>query len=285
MANASAAFLDAVRRSMARIRTALGIGAINCARPTSAERRQADNARRRERVRRTGHSRGTVRRVVHGGRDEVFHPAIACWRVRGRSGAKWAAGCRNGAELWRRLRAGGFKGSLRVVTEWATRRRRDAAAPAARKAPSARTIARPKTTDQRTPDQEKVVRKIEQAVPDLVAARDLVAAFQTMIRERASDALDTWTARARASLLRSFASGLAADRAAVHAAFVEPWSNGQLKGQITKIKLVKRQAYGRAKLDLRAGKEVPESSAGGDQLGGTLVRVLHIPLRSPCCGS
>jgi transposase len=37
---------------------------------------------------------------------------------------QWAAGCRNGAELWRRLRARGFRGSLRVVGEWTTRRRR-----------------------------------------------------------------------------------------------------------------------------------------------------------------
>ncbi len=36
----------------------------------------------------------------------------------------WSGGCRNGAELWRRLRLAGFGGSLRVVTEWATRRRR-----------------------------------------------------------------------------------------------------------------------------------------------------------------
>lgn len=29
-----------------------------------------------------------------------------------------------------------------------------------------------------------------------------------------------------------------------------PWSNGQTEGQITKLKLVKRQMYGRGKLDL-----------------------------------
>lgn len=37
---------------------------------------------------------------------------------------EWRAGCWNGAELWRRLRARGFTGSLRVVGEWATRHRR-----------------------------------------------------------------------------------------------------------------------------------------------------------------
>ena len=37
---------------------------------------------------------------------------------------------------------------------------------------------------------------------------------------------------------------------AVGAAIAEPWSNGQTEGQITKLKLVKRQMYGRGKLDL-----------------------------------
>jgi len=31
---------------------------------------------------------------------------------------------------------------------------------------------------------------------------------------------------------------------------VQPWSNGQTEGQITKLKLVKQQMYGRAKVDL-----------------------------------
>jgi len=36
----------------------------------------------------------------------------------------------------------------------------------------------------------------------------------------------------------------------VAATMTQPWSNGQTEGQITKLKLVKRQMYGRAKLDL-----------------------------------
>jgi transposase len=46
------------------------------------------------------------------------------------------------------------------------------------------------------------------------------------------------------------ASGVAKDEAAVRAAISLPWSNGQTEGQITKLKLVKRQMYGRAKIDL-----------------------------------
>ena len=54
----------------------------------------------------------------------------------------------------------------------------------------------------------------------------------------------------RASLFAPFANGILKDKAAVSAAITEPWSNGQVEGQINKLKLVKRQMYGRAKLDL-----------------------------------
>ena len=49
---------------------------------------------------------------------------------------------------------------------------------------------------------------------------------------------------------RLIARGIIKDKAAVCAAITEPWSNGQTEGQITKLKLVKRQMYGRAKIDL-----------------------------------
>ena len=62
--------------------------------------------------------------------------------------------------------------------------------------------------------------------------------------------LTPWLATAPNSLLASFARGIADDKSAVAAAIVEPWSNGQAEGQITKLKLLKRQMYGRAKLDL-----------------------------------
>jgi transposase len=48
--------------------------------------------------------------------------------------------------------------------------------------------------------------------------------------------------------------GIVRDRAAVKAALTAPWSNGQTEGQNTKLELVKRQMYGRAKLDLRRAR-------------------------------
>lgn len=168
--------------------------------------------------------------------------------------AGWTVGCRNRAELWRRLRACGFTGSLRVVGEWATRRRRTERAPegAPGKVPSARILSRLMTTgrDSLTKAVAITVATIEAEVPMLDAARSLLSSFQATIRERRRTDLVAWIEAAAYSLLTSFASGLLKDKAAVAAALTQPWSNGQTEGQITRLNLVKRQMFGRAKLDL-----------------------------------
>ena len=91
---------------------------------------------------------------------------------------------------------------------------------------------------------------IESGVPRLVEARSVIAAFHAMIRKKSDAELDAWIEEAKASLVASLANGIMKDRAAVRAAMISAWSNGQTEGQITKLKLVKRQMYGRAKLDL-----------------------------------
>ncbi len=95
-----------------------------------------------------------------------------------------------------------------------------------------------------------IVAAIEDGVPLLVEAREIVAAFQAMIRKKSLANLEPWLDRASSSLVASFGSGVFKDKAAVSAAITSPWSNGQTEGQITKLKLVKRQMYGRGKLDL-----------------------------------
>lgn len=94
------------------------------------------------------------------------------------------------------------------------------------------------------------VAAIEQSVPSLVEARMLAEQFQSMIRTRGAADLDAGITQAGQSLVASFARGVARDKAAVLAAITEPWSNGQTEGQVNKLKLVKRQMYGRAKIDL-----------------------------------
>jgi transposase len=141
-----------------------------------------------------------------------------------------------------------------VVAEWATRRRRAERADAEnlQRIPSARTIARLMTIGRNNLSKADTVTitAIENGVPRLVEARETIAEFQAMVRNKTDVDLATWIAEARGSLVASFASGVAKDEAAVRAAITLPWSNGQTEGQITKLKLVKRQMYGRAKIDL-----------------------------------
>lgn len=94
------------------------------------------------------------------------------------------------------------------------------------------------------------VAAVETGVPSLVEAREIIDGFHLMIRRKAPADLDAWIGQARSSLVASFANGIARDIAAVRAAIISTWSNGQTEGQITKLKLVKRQMYGRGKLDL-----------------------------------
>ena len=104
--------------------------------------------------------------------------------------------------------------------------------------------------DSLTKAETVMVAAIEAGVPTLVEAREIITQFHLMIRRRLETGLTPWIERARASLIASFASGVERDEAAVRAAITSSWSNGQTEGQITRLKLVRRQMYGRGKIDL-----------------------------------
>jgi transposase len=104
--------------------------------------------------------------------------------------------------------------------------------------------------DHLTKAETVTVAAIEQSIPMLADAHALIGRFHAMIRKRAEIELEPWIDESKRSLIGSFANGIANDKGAVHAAITQPWSNGQVEAQITKLKLVKRQMYGRAKLDL-----------------------------------
>nr|WP_181257354.1 hypothetical protein [Mesorhizobium soli] len=91
---------------------------------------------------------------------------------------QWAAGKRNGTEPWRRLRTLGFRGSRRLVSEWATRRKRadKADAESLNRIRSARTVARLLIIgrDNLTKSETVTIAAIESGVPLLVAARDII---------------------------------------------------------------------------------------------------------------
>ena len=95
---------------------------------------------------------------------------------------------------------------------------------------------------------------VGQAHPQVKLACELAQAFlQKMIRRRNASALETWLQEATISVvpeLRTFAASIQRDQAAVLAALTYEWSQGQVEGQLHRLKLLKRQSYGRAGFDL-----------------------------------
>jgi len=211
-------------------------------------------------------SRNTVRRWVRGEQPELHRPrmhSLDSWRAV--LERRWTEGCRNGAQLWRDLRDLGFKGGMRVVTEWTNRQRlteperqtRPAPASAMQRSPRPaayppRRVARMLAADLSSlADLDRgYVERLLLLSPALAAARDLAQCFGALVRTHSADALTPWLADAEDGELRGFAAGLRQDEQAVRAALALPWSSGQVEGQVTRLKLVKRQGYGRAKLDL-----------------------------------
>lgn len=110
------------------------------------------------------------------------------------------------------MRGRGYCASLRVVSEWATRRRRTERTDASSLARvhSARTIARLMTIgrDHLTKSETVTIAAIEQGVPSLVDAREIIADFHAMIRKKDVKELTPWLGRTSQSLVSSFGNGV-----------------------------------------------------------------------------
>lgn len=77
--------------------------------------------------------------------------------------------------------------------------------------------------------------------------------FQQMMRQQQADNLEAWyeeCRKAQSSELRNFATSLEREEPAIGAAFREQWSTGPVEGQVTRLKSIKRQMYGRAGFEL-----------------------------------
>lgn len=84
-------------------------------------------------------------------------------------------------------------------------------------------------------------------------ARHLTQEFTKMLRGLEGEKLEGWLKEAQgseATVMEKFAAGLKKDISAVRAGLTESWSTGPVEGFITKLKLLKRQGYGRANFDL-----------------------------------
>jgi transposase len=107
-----------------------------------------------------------------------------------------------------------------------------------------------------TPTEAVWLREAVEQVPFAQTVYGLVQGFRALIYRTSPDpiqALSGWldtAAKSDVSELRKFANGIRHDQAAVEAALTLPWSNGQVEGQVNKLKLIKRLMYGRASFDL-----------------------------------
>jgi transposase len=102
-------------------------------------------------------------------------------------------------------------------------------------------------------DEEKKTVELLCQLPEVSQAQQLALSFVEVVKVRRAEGLRGWLIEAQRSEIPEFATftnGLTADLQAVRAALEYECSNGQVEGQVHRLKLLKRQMYGRAKLDL-----------------------------------
>jgi transposase len=174
---------------------------------------------------------------------------------------RWRQSGADSRQLWREIQALGYTHSARTVCRFITRLQpaADAGQPPEPEGspythlqgPSARAVsflmvcaAAMRSAEAQTyPDQ------LCQMEAGVAQAHGLAQAFLAMVRERRGSDLEAWITAATDSgidALARFARGLQEDLAAVTAGLTLDWSNGPVEGQITRLKLLKRQGYGRA---------------------------------------
>jgi len=180
---------------------------------------------------------------------------------------RWAEGCHNAARLFTELKERGFNGSCYTVRRYLARwRRTDRQAGKEEAVGGAlpRVIERPsssrvswlllKADAEVTAEEQLFLQRLRERCPALQVAAEVAREFATMVKEKKEEAWESWLAKATApngsKELRGFAEGLKKDEAAVRAALRLEWSNGQVEGQVNRLKTIKRQMFGRAKFDL-----------------------------------
>ncbi|HEX2184751.1 MAG TPA: transposase, partial [Chloroflexota bacterium] len=174
---------------------------------------------------------------------------------------RWRESGADSRQLWREIQAFGYTHSARTVGRFITRLRRAADAghpPESQRSPytrpqgpSARAVSFVMVCPaaKRSAAAQTYLDQLCQMNAGIAQAHALTQGFLTIVREQRGRDLEAWITAASASgidALARFAHGLREDLAAVTAGLTLEWSNGPVEGQITRLKLLKRQGYGRA---------------------------------------
>ncbi len=166
---------------------------------------------------------------------------------------RWGEGHHVAAELFNEIKKQGYRGSERSVrASWRTA---EPPRPAEAGLPGPRTLTwlllrRPSDLD----DQEQLLlKKLYERSAELAGARRLAQQFLRLVRERRGRELNDWVAEVHKTgppELRGFSRNLQRDWAAVSAGLTVRWSSGPVEGHVNKLKVIKRQMFGRACFDL-----------------------------------
>ena len=168
---------------------------------------------------------------------------------------RWEEGCHGTDRLHQEIRARGYRGSLRTLRRHTAQLRQATARPARPPAPAPKKVASwILTPPGKLDDTDRAaLSKITARCQEISVTCDLVREFAGMLCHRRGSHLEAWASNAEESPvreLRGFAAGLRKDWAAVQAGLTLPYSSGAVEGHVNRIKMIKRQMYGRAKPDL-----------------------------------
>ncbi|MFE0044546.1 ISL3 family transposase [Streptomyces albireticuli] len=209
-----------------------------------------------------GLARDTVRRLAQAaGPDELL---VGRWT--GRTSIldphkpylhrRWREGCTNAARLLTELRDQGYQGGATIVRQY-VRRLREASPhdEAPRRPPSVRDVTSwiTRHPDSLREDQARQLKDILTRCPKLDQTAGHVREFAQLMNNRRGRDLHQWIARVEADdlpALHTFTTGLGQDFDAVVAGLTMPYSSGPVEGHNNKIKMLKRQMFGRASFDL-----------------------------------
>jgi transposase len=173
---------------------------------------------------------------------------------------RWRESGADSRQLWRELQTLGYSHSARTVGRFITRLRRAAEvghppesqrSPYTRsQGPSARAVSFLMVCPaaKRSAEAQIYLDQLCQMDASMTRVYQLTQAFLALVRERRGRDLEAWITAATDSgldALARFARGFRDDLAAVTAGLTLPWSNGPVEGQVTRLKLLKRQGYGR----------------------------------------
>jgi transposase len=166
---------------------------------------------------------------------------------------RWNEGVTDAAALHAELRQRGWAGSEQTVRRYVRPFRQALAAPdPATAAPKTRQITRWLLTrpDHLQPGEHAQLQQIRARCPHIDTLAGHITAFAQMMTDRTGTRdLEAWLAAVEAddhSGLRSLAAGIRNDQQAVTNGLTLDWNSGRVEGTVNKIKMIKRQMYGRA---------------------------------------